>query len=113
MPLSGEFHDRRLHFFCYCAGQRTSPIRHRGTPASSRELSHPFPDRFIHITVSEGIIKLDANKNAVPGPNFAKAQQLAAADVGGQDTFLLSPPKQAFPNNQLPLPQAGGLRRRD
>ncbi len=55
--------------------------------------------------LSEGIIKLDANKNAIPGPNFAKAQQLAATDT---DTFLLDPPKQLFPNNQLPAPLVGG-----
>src|SRR5580658_9461680 len=55
--------------------------------------------------LSEGIIKLDANKNAIPGPNFAKAQQLSATDT---DTFLLSPPKQQFPNNTLPAPLVGG-----
>jgi len=55
--------------------------------------------------LSEGIVKLDANKNAVPGPNFHKAHQLAATDT---DTFLLSPPKQEFPNNQLPTPLVGG-----
>src|SRR5580658_678597 len=55
--------------------------------------------------LSEGIIKLDASKNAIPGPNFAKAQQLAATDT---DTFLLDPPKQLFPNNQLPAPLVGG-----
>ena len=55
--------------------------------------------------LSEGIIKLDAKKNAIPGPNFAKAQQLAATDT---DTFLLSPPKQQFPNNNLPAPLVGG-----
>ena len=32
--------------------------------------------------LSKGIVKLDANKNAIPGPNFEKAQQLAATDVG-------------------------------
>jgi len=55
--------------------------------------------------LSEGIIKLDANKNAIPGPNFSKAQQLAATDT---ETFLLDPPKQPFPNNQLPAPLVGG-----
>ncbi|MGC2171978.1 MAG: alkaline phosphatase family protein [Candidatus Sulfotelmatobacter sp.] len=55
--------------------------------------------------LSEGIIKLDANKNAIPGPNFAKAQQLSATDT---DTFLLNPPKQEFPNNTLPAPLVGG-----
>jgi phospholipase C len=55
--------------------------------------------------LSEGIIKLDNNKNAVPGPNFEKARQLSATDT---DTFLLDPPKQTFPNNQLPAPLVGG-----
>ena len=58
--------------------------------------------------LSEGIVKLDANKNAVPGPNFQKAHQLAAQDLGLQDAFLLSPPKQTFPNDQLPAPLVGG-----
>jgi phospholipase C len=52
-----------------------------------------------------------ANKNAIPGPNFRKAQQLAASDQGGQDSFLLSPPKQEFPSNQLPAPQVGAVDR--
>ena len=58
--------------------------------------------------LSEGIIKLDSNKNAIPGPNFQKAQQLAAHDVGTTDAFLMSPPKQEFPQNQLPAPLVGG-----
>src|SRR5580692_11623682 len=40
--------------------------------------------------LSKGIITLDPNNNAIPGPNFHKAHQLAAADT---DTYLLSPPK--------------------
>ncbi len=55
--------------------------------------------------LSEGIISLGANKNAIPGPNFNKAQQLFAADT---DAFLLSPPTQEFPNNILPAPLVGG-----
>ena len=66
------------------------------------------PGQTVHNLLSEGIIQLDANKNAIPGPNFHKAQQLSASDLGGQDAFLLSPPKQEFPNNQLPAPEAGG-----
>jgi phospholipase C len=53
--------------------------------------------------LSEGII----NANGTPGPNFKKAQQLAATDTAN-DAFLLSPPKQTFPSNQLPTPLAGG-----
>ena len=41
--------------------------------------------------------QLDGNMNAIPGPNFDKAQQLAASDLGSQDSFLLSPPKQRIP----------------
>ena len=58
--------------------------------------------------LSKGIIQLDQNKNAIPGPNFEKAHQLAAQDLGPQDAFLLSPPKQEFPNNTLPAPIVGG-----
>jgi phospholipase C len=55
--------------------------------------------------LSEGIVKLDSNNNAIPGPNFKKAHQLAAVDA---DTFLLDPPKLEFPKNQLPAPLVGG-----
>jgi phospholipase C len=58
--------------------------------------------------LSKGIIKLDHNKNAVPGPNFNEAHQLAASDIGGVDSFLLSPPKHEFPKDQLPTPLVGG-----
>jgi phospholipase C len=59
----------------------------------------------INNLLSEGIIQLDANKNAVPGPNFNQAQQLFATDT---DTFLLSPPTQEYSNNVLPTPLVGG-----
>jgi len=68
----------------------------------------PRPGQTVDNLLSEGIIQLDANKNAIPGPNFRKAQQLSAADLGAQDSFLLSPPKQEFPANQLPAPEVGG-----
>ena len=55
--------------------------------------------------LSEGIIALDPNKNAIRGSNFKKAQQLFATDT---DTFLLSPPTQEFPSNILPAPLVGG-----
>ena len=58
--------------------------------------------------LSKGIIKLDADKRAVPGPHFALAHQLAARDVGPSDTFLLNPPKEEFPENHLPAPLVGG-----
>ncbi len=53
--------------------------------------------------LSEGIV----NADGTPGPNFSKAQQLAATDAA-PDPFLLSPPKQEMPNNQLPSPLVGG-----
>jgi phospholipase C len=68
----------------------------------------PKPGQTVQNLLSEGIIQLDANKNAIPGPNFYKAQQFSASDLGTQDTFLLSPPKQEFPSNELPAPEAGG-----
>jgi len=81
----------------------------------NRSFDHVFatyvprqPGVTISNLLSEGIIKLDGNNNAVPGPNAAKAHQSAARDLGSQDTFLLSPPKQAFPNDQLPAPLVGG-----
>jgi phospholipase C len=58
--------------------------------------------------LSKGIIKLDHNKNAIPGPKFQEAHQLAATDTGGIDSFLLNPPKQEFPRDQLPTPLVGG-----
>src|SRR5580693_2146832 len=68
----------------------------------------PTRGHTVHNLLSEGIVELDANKNAIPGPNFRKAHQLAAADLGSQDSFLLSPPKQQFPNDVLPAPEAAG-----
>jgi len=68
----------------------------------------PKPGQTVNNLLSEGIIKLDADKNAIPGPNFEKAHQLAASDLGPQDEFLLDPPKSEFPNNQLPAPLVGG-----
>ncbi len=58
--------------------------------------------------LSKGIIALDSHLNAIPGPNFNKAHQSAAADLGGSDTFLLSPPQSNFPKDQLPAPLTGG-----
>jgi len=59
----------------------------------------------INNLLSEGIIQLDSNKNAEPGPNFNKAQQVFATDT---DTFLLSPPTNQYPGNILPAPLVGG-----
>jgi phospholipase C len=97
------------------SGQTATPIKHVIVIiGENRSFDHVFatyvPTRgqSVHNLLSEGIVQLDANKNAIPGPNFHKAQQLSASDLGGQDTFLLSPPTQEFPSNQLPAPQVGG-----
>ena len=88
----------------------TSPIKHVIVIiGENRSFDHVFatyvprPGETVWNLLSEGIIKADGT----PGPNFSKAQQLAATDTAG-DAFLLSPPKQEFPSNQLPTPLAGG-----
>ena len=58
--------------------------------------------------LSKGIVALDPKKNAVPGPRFDRAHQLAATDKGASDSFLLNPPKELFPSDQLPAPLVGG-----
>ena len=92
----------------------TSPIKHVIVIiGENRSFDHVFatyvprPGETVNNLLSEGIVKLDKNKNAIPGPNFDKAQQLAATD-STPDAFLLSPPKTEFPNNQLPAPLVGG-----
>ena len=67
----------------------------------------PKSGQTINNLLSEGIVTLDSNKNAIPGPNFNQAQQLAANDTL-TDGFLLDPPKQQFPSNVLPAPLVGG-----
>jgi phospholipase C len=59
--------------------------------------------------LSEGIIKADGT----PGPNFEKAHQRAAVDLGekrGGDPFLMSPPKLDFGGDVLPAPLVGGVK---
>ena len=95
---------------------RESPIKHVIVIiGENRSFDHVFatyvpkrPGEKVFNLLSKGIIKLDSNNNALPGPNFQKAHQLSAQDVGTTDTFLLSPPKQTFPNDQLPAPLVGG-----
>jgi phospholipase C len=81
----------------------------------NRSFDHVFatyvpsrPGQTVNNLLSEGIIALDAYSNAIPGSNFQKAHQLAAMDLGSTDTFLLSPPTQLFPEDQLPAPLVGG-----
>ncbi|MGA9389601.1 MAG: alkaline phosphatase family protein [Candidatus Sulfotelmatobacter sp.] len=92
--------------------QTRSPIKHVIVIiGENRSFDHVFATyvprngEYVRNLLSEGIITLDANKNAVPGPHFDKAHQLAATDT---DSFLLDPPKQEFPNNVLPAPLVGG-----
>ena len=53
--------------------------------------------------LSGGVIKADGT----PGPNFSRAEQMAAYDEV-RDGFLLSPPKTTFPGDVLPAPLVGG-----
>src|SRR6185312_3469445 len=84
----------------------TTPIKHVIVIiGENRSFDHVFatyqPKRGQSVwnLLSEGII----NADGTPGPNFSKAVQSASADQA-PDTFLLSPPKTAFPNNALPAP---------
>jgi phospholipase C len=65
----------------------------------------PKAGQTVNNLLSEGIIKLDATKNAIAGPHFNKAQQLFAEDYG---TFLLDPPSQPFAKNVMPPALVGG-----
>src|ERR1700722_4928880 len=97
------------------SGVTETPIKHVIVIiGENRSFDHVFATykpkagHTVHNLLSEGIIQLDPNNNAIPGPHFDQAQQLSATDSGSQDSFLLSPPKQEFPNNQLPAPEVGG-----
>ena len=92
--------------------QTTSPIKHVIVIiGENRSFDHVFATyvpkngQTVNNLLSEGIIKLDADKNALPGPNFSKAQQLFAQDYG---TFLLNPPSEAFAGNVMPPALVGG-----
>jgi len=92
-----------------------SPIKHVIVIiGENRSFDHVFATyvpkngETVHNLLSEGIVALDGNKKAIPGPNFDKAHQVAATDTGGVDPFLLSPPKHDFPNDVLPAPLVGG-----
>jgi phospholipase C len=96
------------------SGTTTTPIKHVIVIiGENRSFDHVFATyvpkggETVNNLLSEGIIKLDANKHALPGPNFAQAQQLSAVDA---DTFLLAPPTTTFPNNRLPAPLTGGAK---
>src|ERR1700678_4335398 len=85
----------------HSGGRTATPIKHVIVIiGENRSFDHVFatyvPQRgpTVHNLLSQGIIKLDANKNAIPGPNFHNAQQLSASDMGGQDAFLVTAPDQ-------------------
>jgi phospholipase C len=97
--------------------QARTPIKHVIVIiGENRSFDHVFatyvPSRrgeTVDNLLSKGIVKLDSNKNAIPGPNFKAAQQNSAQDSGPADSFLLSPPNQAaFPT--LPPPIVGGAK---
>ena len=96
-------------------GTTTTPIKHVIVIiGENRSFDHVFATYVpaggdtIDNLLSKGIIALDANKHAVPGPHFELAHQLAARSQGSTDAFLLNPPKEEFPRNQLPAPLVGG-----
>jgi phospholipase C len=97
-------------------GQAITPIKHVIVIiGENRSFDHVFatfkpkrPGESVNNLLSQGIIELDANKNAIPGPNFEKAHQQSATDTGPADAFLLTPAKTNFPNDQLPAPLVGG-----
>jgi phospholipase C len=88
----------------------TTPIKHVIVIiGENRSFDHVFATyqpthgQSVWNLLSEGII----NADGTPGPNFSQAAQHAATDQPS-DTFLLSPPKSAFPNQVLPAPLVGG-----
>ncbi|MBV8925049.1 MAG: phosphoesterase [Bradyrhizobium sp.] len=97
-------------------GETRTPIKHVIVIiGENRSFDHVFatyvpqrPGESVMNLLSQGIIKLDGDNNAVPGPNFQKAHQASAKDAGPADAFLLSPPQHNFPNDQLPAPLVGG-----
>ncbi len=61
----------------------------------NRSFDHVFatyvpnrPEEKVFNLLSQGIVKLDSGKNAIPGPNFEKAHQLSAQDTGTTDAFF-------------------------
>jgi len=91
-------------------GYTTTPIKHVIVIiGENRSFDHVFATyvprggQSVWNLLSEGIV----NADGTPGPNFWKGQQSASTDQP-PDTFLLSPPKLAFPSSVLPAPLTGG-----
>jgi phospholipase C len=96
-------------------GKTVTPIKHVIVIiGENRSFDHVFATyvaknhQYVNNLLSKGIIALDKNKSAIPGPNFYLAHQTAASDQGTADTFLLSPPQNNFAKNELPAPLTGG-----
>jgi phospholipase C len=99
------------------ASSKSSPDNDTATPikhviviiGENRSFDHVFATyvpksgQTVWNLLSEGIV----NADGTPGKNFSDAEQKAATDTAN-DQFLLNPPKQEFPNKQLPTPLAGG-----
>ncbi len=97
------------------SGATRTPIQHVIVIiGENRSFDHVFATYLpkkgetINNLLSEGIVKLNGAGKAVPGPNWEKAHQLAATDKGSADPFLLSPPQEEFPSDQLSAPLVGG-----
>src|SRR5271168_898310 len=105
------------------ASSATDPSTKTATPikhviviiGENRSFDHVFatyqpkPGQNVRNLLSEGIIKADGT----PGPNFEKAHQRAAVDLGEKkngDPFLMSPPKLDFGGDVLPAPLVGGAK---
>jgi phospholipase C len=94
----------------------TSPIKHIIVIiGENRSFDHvfatykPAPGQTVNNLLSEKII----NADGTPGPNFDKAHQRAAVDLGESkhgDPFLLSPEKLDFGGDVLPAPLVGGAK---
>jgi phospholipase C len=94
----------------------TSPIKHVIVIiGENRSFDHVFATyqpksgQKVWNLLSEGIV----NSDGTPGPNFDKAHQRAAVDLGESkngDPFLLSPDKLDFGGDVLPAPLVGGAK---
>jgi phospholipase C len=96
-------------------GSTRTPIKHVIVIiGENRSFDHVFATyvpkkgETVNNLLSEGIVALNGNKKAVPGPNWEKAHQFAATDKGSAEEFLLNPPKEEFPSDELPAPLVGG-----
>jgi phospholipase C len=90
--------------------ETATPIKHVIVIiGENRSFDHVFatyvPKQGEHVwnLLSSGIV----NADGTPGPNFDKAQQMAAQDQAS-DGFVLAPTKGDFPGNMLPAPLVGG-----